>query len=221
MEITLNLLVNLTCDMPKFADAIHAVSNILRNGRLQHEIPEFQSHHIVDVSLHPSRLSLIKSMEQGLVGAELGVAEGDFSKAILNEMKPEKLYLIDQWASRRYDQAEFNLVSAGVGAESNVEVIREDSITALLQFPDEYLDFVYIDTTHSYEQTIDELRKSKSKVKKGGKIMGHDYTTGNPRRGLTYGVVQAVHKFCVEEDWRMSDLTLESNGFQSFALQEI
>ena len=207
--------------MPKIAGAIHAVSKILRNGGVQHEIPEFHSHHIEDVSLHPSRLSLIRSMEQGLVGAELGVAEGDFSKAILNEMRPEKLYLVDQWASGRYGQAEFNLVSAEVGAESNVEVVREDSITALGQFPDDYLDFVYIDTTHSYEQTIDELRRSKLKVKQGGKIMGHDYTTGNPRRGLTYGVVQAVHKFCVEENWRMSDLTLESNGFQSFALQAI
>jgi len=207
--------------MPKLADAIHAVSNILQNGRLQHEIPEFHSYHIDDVSLHPSRISLIKSMKKGLVGAELGVAEGNFSKAILSEMRPEKLYLIDLWASRRYDQAEFNLVSAEVGGESNVEVIREDSITALGQFPDEYLDFVYIDTTHSYEQTMDELRISKLKVKKGGKIMGHDYTTGNPSRGLTYGVIQAVHKFCVEENWRMSDLTLESNGFQSFALQEI
>jgi hypothetical protein len=45
--------------------------------------------------------------------------------------------------------------------------------------PDEYLDFVYIDGDHKYEEVKRDIECWFPKVKKGGCIGGHDYGKKN------------------------------------------
>jgi hypothetical protein len=80
---------------------------------------------------------------------------------------------------------------------------------------------IYIDTSHAYEQTKKELEISRLKIKRGGIISGHDYCQGNVNKALNYGVVNAVNEFCVKHNWEIIYLTLESDGFSSFALKKI
>ncbi|MEX0773138.1 MAG: class I SAM-dependent methyltransferase, partial [Balneolales bacterium] len=82
-----------------------------------------------------------------------------------------------------------------------------------------YFDWIYIDTDHSYETTRDELRLYASKVKQGGIIAGHDYVKGNWITTYRYGVIEAVHEFCVNNDWELIYLTAEPIENQSFAIR--
>ena len=74
---------------------------------------------------------------------------------------------------------------------------------------------------HSYDTTREELARYASKVKRDGIIAGHDYTTGNWNLLNRYGVIEAVHEFCVKYGWKLAYLTVESTENQSFSIKRI
>jgi hypothetical protein len=49
----------------------------------------------------PSREVLLERLPQGGIVAEVGVAEGEFSRAILQRNRPRRLHLIDLWGTDR------------------------------------------------------------------------------------------------------------------------
>jgi hypothetical protein len=98
---------------------------------------------------------------------------------------------------------------------------RKLSTDAAGDFQDDYFDWIYIDTDHSHKTTLEELLKYASKVKKDGIIAGHDYSMGNWVRSYRYGVIEAVHEFCVVYGWELVYLTLEPIEKQSFAIRRI
>ena len=63
-----------------------------------------------------------------------------------------------------------------------------DSVSAALTFPNDSLDFVFIDADHAYESVKKDLEVWYNKIKPLGIIGGHDYN--NP------GVKMAVDEFC-------------------------
>jgi hypothetical protein len=54
-------------------------------------------------------------------------------------------------------------------------IIKQDSVWAKDLFPNEYLDFVYIDAGHTYQEVMDDLTNWWDKCKSGGVFGGHDY----------------------------------------------
>ena len=149
-----------------------------------------------------------------MVIAELGVYEGDFSRELL-ECKPKVLLLVDIWtgtctsADRNGKNNTVNFDMFGTylsllfifSPNIHTHIIRGRSDDFLTRIPDDYLDCVYIDSDHSYETTIQELRLSVPKVKKGGWITGHDYVY------LCPGVIQAVDEFIKETGYKIEYLS--------------
>jgi len=134
------------------------------------------------------------------------------------------LYLVDPWSTKEYNKEKLNKVKSKFEKKiekGKISVIRKRSEQALKEFENNSLDWVYIDTTHSYKQTKRELRISELKVKDGGVIAGHDYCNGVVYERAQFGVVPAVHEFCVTSGWEMRYLTLETSGFRSFALKKL
>ena len=148
------------------------------------------------------------------VGVEIGVHMGDLSWRLLGSNRNIFLYLVDPWEEcsqdssyattedhiNRYTQAQHD--EAMRQAMNNVElfkgqfkVLRMTSQEAAPEFPDESLDFVFIDGDHSYEGCADDIRLWYPKLKDGGLLSGHDY-----RDGRNYGVKQAVHEFAAREN---------------------
>ncbi|WP_435074395.1 class I SAM-dependent methyltransferase [Halorubrum sp. HHNYT27] len=180
--------------------------------------------HVRDVEVVTSREEMLEAFPEGGRVAELGADEGKFSEKILSITDPEELYLIDVWGSAEYSDrsvAEVKARYADEIADGTVEVVPERPDAALEQFDDGFFDWVYIDTSHTYEQTLKELQISWEKVKADGVIAGHDYCLGDIPNGRWYGVIAAVHEFCTEYDAKLTQLSLETHGHSSFAIERI
>lgn len=143
------------------------------------------------------RWHVLDNIPKNSIGAELGVFKGQFSKQILRERTPSILYLVDtwdpyfdnDWKDVNMEKVYQSLVSK-YQTDPRVQILRSTTRKALISFPNEYLDWVYVDADHSEQAVYDDLCLSYQKVKPNGLIMGDDYhRTKHP------GVKLAVNKF--------------------------
>ena len=132
-------------------------------------------------------------------GVEVGVYRGRFTKA-LSMLNPElKLIGVDAWTVyKNYKDFTPDDLEEGAYEEArartaglNVSLINALSMDAVKRFPDESLDFVFIDANHDYEFVVEDIAAWSKKVRKGGIVCGHDYVEG---RG--FGVIEAVNGWC-------------------------
>ncbi|AXT51967.1 class I SAM-dependent methyltransferase [Aquimarina sp. BL5] len=194
--------------------------------RMSRNIPktDLGSKHLANAKLLENREELLKRIPENGVVAELGVDEGGFSNLILNISKPKKLHLIDFWGSKRYNQTKRNKVEQRFEKEINeglVEINLGLSTEVADSFKENYFDWIYIDTAHSYDVTRDELELYRTKVKDNGIISGHDYILGNWNGMIRYGVIEAVHEFCLKYNWEIIYITTELTNMPSFAIRKI
>lgn len=186
---------------------------------------ELQSINIKNLKALVNRHELLSSLPKNSICAEIGVDHGDFSESILKITTPAKLHLIDAWAEdNRYHIGLKSLVENRFKNEiinGTVDLNVGFSMEVLVNFPDKYFDWVYLDTDHTYQTTKAELAILKLKVKSNGIIAGHDYTIGNWVNSYRYGVIEAVNEFCVNENWEMIFLTTETDQYRSFAIRKL
>ncbi|MFV2037870.1 MAG: class I SAM-dependent methyltransferase [Paracoccaceae bacterium] len=184
---------------------------------------ELELRHTQYCKLLPDRNVMLDLMPKGGRVAEIGVAFGDFSKEILQRCSPKTLHLIDSWATERYREG-LNIIQdihAERISEKQIVVHQGLSTDMLTDFGPDTLDWVYIDTNHSYDTTLQELELCHRIVNQHGRIAGHDFCTGNVIDAVPYGVVEAVTKFCKDHDWQFEFLTVESRGHFSFCLKRL
>jgi len=120
------------------------------------------------------------NQKQLKIGAELGVAAGWFS-GVLAKSKLQKLYLIDKW-NDHHTLVERDKVLERFKNDSRVTVLHKTFNDALLDFEDNYFDFIYIDGyAHTGQDNGNTLRAWYSKLKIGGVYAGHDYVQQFPK----------------------------------------
>lgn len=93
---------------------------------------------------------------------------------------------------KRYEIFQNNLKKANV--EDVVIPIKSVSWDAAMLFPDQSVDFVFIDADHSYESVKKDIDAWLPKIRKNGIISGHDYGNGNPS-GVKKAVDEKVSSF--------------------------
>jgi len=162
----------------------------------------------------PRRWRYLEHLPKGGIGAEIGVYRGDFTPDLLRVTRAKLVHLIDPWWTRTesyvedwfetrdtreaYDLARSRLegqpVSFHVGDDRDI----------LPTFPDAHFDWVYLDSSHEYEHTCEELELLRLKVQPTGVIAGHDWfeSPGHSQ----YGVVPAVREFCERYRWTLGPL---------------
>ncbi len=171
------------------------------------------------IGLLARREDFLKIFPKNSTGAELGVFQGKFSRAIIEIVQPRELHLIDPWwkaagefygewsryhnggellsTRKAYEQARANVKAVD---RKGVAVFHvEDDLECLARFEDGYFDWVYIDSSHRYDHTVKELELARRKVKPGGIIAGHDWRP-DPNH-IHHGVYKAVHEFCRKYGW--------------------
>jgi len=154
------------------------------------------------------------------VVAEIGVAEGWFTKDIL-KWNLDKLYLVDAWkhleqtgdggyAQEWHDGNYQQVLERTKPFGDKVVILKGLSHEMAEHIPDESLGLVYIDADHSYEGCMRDLESYYNKVVDGGIVAGHDFLN------LSYGVNKAVKQFCEEMKIEINVVPDEDDSMSSF-----
>lgn len=118
-------------------------------------------------------------------GIEVGTFKGEFTREVVSGWMGT-MYMIDVWRplGDEYLDASNHAIHTTAyadamenikGLEDRAIMIRGTSEVTSDIFPDECLDFVYIDANHAYDFVKQDIELWYPKVKKGGYVGGHDY----------------------------------------------
>lgn len=162
---------------------------------------------------------LTRLLPKNSIGAELGVFRGEFSVSIIRAITPRELYLVDPWdlaygetypdwgdytergtlpTARALSETTSRMSSQDV---THVHIVKDYSQSWLTTMPDAHFDWVYLDSTHTYDDTVHEIDLCRAKVKPEGVNCGHDFET-NPER-LHHGVFRAVTEWVREGEYEL------------------
>jgi hypothetical protein len=144
------------------------------------------------------------------IGAELGVFTGLFSSILAREKRFSKITFVDPWwkafgdsypdwgsytdhgrvsTRKAFELAKKRILRSGL-PDRIIEVAY--SYDWLNGQKDESLDWVYVDSTHSYADTKRELQLLDRKIKSAGMILGDDWQID--RDHMHHGVYRAVNE---------------------------
>jgi hypothetical protein len=173
--------------------------------------------HAVGTALgRPRRWRYLEILPKGAIGAEIGVFRGEFSPHIVRVTQPRVLHLIDGWwelYGERYpdwgaytDHGTLETRAAFEEARRRthgmpVEFHIGDDLSILPTFADRSLDWAYLDSSHQYEHTLQELALLDRKV--SAVIMGDDWREDPNADDSNAGCARAVRVFCESSGWRM------------------
>lgn len=137
------------------------------------------------------------------VGTELGVAEGIFSKRMIDSGKFTNIVGIDMYADY-HDINQYKRALQKTGLFSNYKLLRMRFEDALDLFEDEFFDFIYIDGyAHGGQDGGKTIFDWYNKLKVGGIIAGDDFHSDWPL------VCDAVNELAeqLEEEIMVTELT--------------
>jgi hypothetical protein len=176
-----------------------------------------------ELSRLDKRIWILSYARQQSVGAEFGVFRGHFSKRIAETLNPKKLYLVDPWTrvGEKFDwgnsdpYTNFNRLTTQQAKDDCIHRVKrfiESGMVEVIEMTDyefidillergEKLDFVYLDTSHSYNSTISELRKIDLILNEDGVIMGDDWVPN--RNHVNHGVFRAIHDFIRSNEYEI------------------
>lgn len=138
--------------------------------------------------IHPEELDWLHETAKRMTSiVELGSYRGKSTDALLSGC-PGKVYAVDLFEDTKHliypgkEQEVFELPEVdmltdfmrNVGHHGNLHVVKMDSVMAAKCLPD--VDMVFIDTSHEYEPTLNELKAWWPKTKR--LLCGHDYNWG-------------------------------------------
>lgn len=160
-----------------------------------------------------SRKFVTDILPKGGVGAELGVFTGLFSTVLLKYTDAKKIYFVDPWwevfgeyypdwgvytsngrlKTRVAHEAARDRIERN-RHKTDVAVVAQTSYAFLADAPDHHFDWIYLDSTHDYDGTRQELELLKTKLKPGGIIVGDDWheDPSHPHWGVAKAVREAI-----------------------------
>ncbi len=163
-------------------------------------------HDRIELAKHFKELGFTK-------GAEVGVADGRYSEILLQTIPDLTLSCIDlwrpyehNWRKQDYHNEAYQRTLERIRPYPKATAIPFPSIDASLNVPDESLDFVFIDGSHTFDHVMTDIIIWTRKVKKGGIVAGHDYYHFHDS-----GVVEAVNKYTEEHKIDLN-LTLKDHA---------
>ena len=164
----------------------------------------------------------MRSIEGGVI-AEVGVAHGDFSEFLMDQLKPKRFVAFDLFNMHEWGEA-WGVPTAKLlnnmthlefykrrFADRSAEVVIEVGMSHLtvVKYPDKSFDLIYIDGDHSYEGVKKDAEVAKNKITDNGILIFNDYIAFSPWEGCVYGVVRAVNELIVKDDWVVIGFALQ------------
>jgi SAM-dependent methyltransferase len=164
------------------------------------------------------RLPILDLVKSGTVAAELGVFTGLCAEAILETVRPAVFHAVDPWwhaygdvypdwgaytargtlPTRVAHEAAVTRLEAARG-DCEVHVHVTTSADWLRSLRDASLDWVYLDSTHYYRETLEELSLLHEKLRPNGLVLGDDWIP-DPE-DWQFGVFRAIHELVRKGMW--------------------
>lgn len=183
--------------------------------------------------LLPDRDHVLPLLSQGGIAAEVGVAYGDFSRKIIDIVKPEKFYAIDLFPNGpgiefgRTDLSDSNLKHREFIEHKFLSEIGKGAFfikqglswKVLETFDDNYFDYVYLDAGHDYDSVKKDIAILYNKIKNGGILQFNDYTHFDWMTGVPYGVIRAVDEFLLCGKHQILYYCFQPDGFDDIVVR--
>lgn len=153
-----------------------------------------------------NRVNVIKNyiLPDG-VGIEIGVYKGVFSRELLVTLSPVKFTMVDMWYLQgRWEWATGDKcsVTGFLSAVNRVKfwlrsgvahIVVENDTSFLRRMGDSTLDWAYLDSSHQFDHTCEELFLLHNKVRNHGIICGDDWSDDPSHKD--HGVCRAVDQY--------------------------
>lgn len=152
-------------------------------------------------------------------GVEVGVYAGVMAERMLREWPGLTLHMIDPWAvvppssgyaatgdptttrsAREWERVLGECRRRVTPFGDRAKIIRAYDADVLELYDRDSLDFVYIDSDHSYAGVLSALRRWHPRVKRGGLVCGHDY---HEYADMSFGVIRAVDEWTTRNGYEL------------------
>ena len=163
--------------------------------------PSLSRDHIGDARLFATRDDMIAALgpKNGII-AEVGVALGDFSRVMIDALRPRKFVAFDLFELHKIETL-WNRPTGEIFLGSTHRefyerrfpgvVIEEGfSQTRLPRYADNHFDLIYIDAAHDYVSVKQDAEIAVRKLASGGILVFNDYTMFDHLMGVPYEVVK-------------------------------
>ena len=196
--------------------------------------PDLRAHNLRDARLYADRADMIAALPVPTGGkvAEIGVWRGDFSKVLINTLKPREFFafdiftchqvedwngltgrqLFDGLTHRQYYEREM---------ASHLDVTRiveGDSRETLRSYTDGSFDLVYVDAAHDYDAVKADAQLAVEMTAKSGFLVFNDYMMFD-LNNFTYGIVPVVNELAVNHGWDVVGFAINHCLYADIALQ--
>jgi hypothetical protein len=160
------------------------------------DYPEFATRHIANARLYATRNDMMAALPIPRAGiiAEVGVALGQFSKFLMEELRPSSFHAFDVFALHNekfvWGQDTKTLLRgmthldfyqseiSALGCETVFHV--GPSQQTLAAVPDRLFDMIYIDAAHTFEGVNADALLADRKLKLDGILVFNDYVLYDP-----------------------------------------
>lgn len=195
------------------------------------EIPQ---ENLLESRVYSNRTAMLEALPIKVGGRalEIGVALGDFSRTIIDLMRPDVFYAADIFQMHEVEShwgTPSSVLFKGMTHEGffrdrfkndPVNVLAGPSSQTLSQIEDKSLDLIYVDAEHTYDPVKADGETGLRKLRSGGIMIFNDYTLFDQYMGVPYGVVRAVNELVHEYDLEVLGLALEINMFCDIAVRK-
>ena len=198
-------------------------------------IPALSREHLADARLYADRWHMIENLGPKKLGAvaELGVALGDFSKALIQRYEPDIFYAIDLFTLHEYpslwDRSSASIFEGKTHADvyldrmqayrNRMSIRQGDGADELAKLPDASLDLIYVDGSHFYDNVVRDSAVSFRKIKPGGMIIFNDYIIWSHLENMWYGVIPVVNDLVVNKGGKVVAFALHPNMYADIAIR--
>jgi hypothetical protein len=194
--------------------------------------PELEARHVEGARLFANRYDLIRELNlpKNPVIAEIGVALGDFSRFLIDCLRPSQFHAFDIFLLHTEEVIWGRPAAEVLGNKSHLEFYRNatrdleiiihdgPSSETLPEIEDKSLDLSYIDGAHYYDAVVKDAEESVRALKPGGVIIFNDYIAHDAYQRSDYHVIQVANRLIVENDWRVIGLALQRDMFCDIAI---
>jgi len=132
------------------------------------------------------------------IGAAWGKSSSYMAVEIANSGKKIKFDVIDKWEDEQGSFFEKYLKNIN-SVKDFINPIKGYSMDVVNKYEDNSIDFLFIDSSHEYEDILNDIKLWYHKIKHNGIIAGHDYNIAD-----FPGVVKAVNEYFGAENIKLS-----------------